>query len=35
MSDLSILSQVLGWAYFFFWGISFYGQIYENWKLKK
>eukprot|EP01017_Pseudomicrothorax_dubius_P029840 TRINITY_DN3663_c0_g1_i13.p1 TRINITY_DN3663_c0_g1~~TRINITY_DN3663_c0_g1_i13.p1 ORF type:complete len:318 (-),score=62.95 TRINITY_DN3663_c0_g1_i13:155-1024(-) len=34
MFDLSVLSNVIGWIYFFAWSSSFYGQIYENWKLK-
>lgn len=29
---LDILSSVVGWIYFFAWSISFYGQLYENWK---
>jgi cystinosin len=31
---LTILSEVIGWIYFFAWSISFYGQFYTNWKLK-
>lgn len=26
--------NVVGWIYFFAWSISFYGQIYTNFKLK-
>lgn len=35
MGGLTVLSNIIGWLYFFFWGISFYGQIYENWKCKR
>eukprot|EP00093_Oithona_nana_P000035 00035.XXX_1143_1_1 [CDS] Oithona nana genome sequencing. len=31
---LDIFSQVIGWIYFVAWSISFYPQIYENWKRK-
>jgi len=31
---LSVLSDTTGWIYFFAWSISFYGQLYTNWKLK-
>ncbi|EWS73814.1 PQ loop protein (macronuclear) [Tetrahymena thermophila SB210] len=35
-SQLSyISSQIIGWIYFTAWTISFYGQIYENYKLKR
>lgn len=27
--------DVIGWIYFFAWSISFYGQIYTNYKVKK
>ena len=29
---LHVLSQIIGWIYFFAWSISFYPQIHENWK---
>lgn len=29
-----IFSQVIGWVYFVAWSVSFYPQIYENWKRK-
>ena len=32
---LDIFSQVIGWIYFVAWSISFYPQIYENWKRKR
>lgn len=32
---LDILSQVVGWISFTAWSISFYGQCYLNWKLKR
>lgn len=31
---LRILDQVIGWIYFLAWSISFYPQIFENWKRK-
>ncbi|XP_077518189.1 uncharacterized protein LOC144128569 [Amblyomma americanum] len=31
---LETLSDVVGWIYFVAWSISFYPQIYLNWKLK-
>ena len=30
-----ILIDVIGWIYFFSWSLSFYGQIYENFKRKR
>jgi membrane protein YdbS with pleckstrin-like domain len=32
---LSVFSQVIGWIYFVAWSISFYPQIYDNWKRKR
>jgi len=32
--SLEYLSAAVGWIYFFAWSISFYGQIYVNWKKK-
>ena len=32
---LDIFSQVIGWIYFVAWSVSFYPQIYENWKRKR
>ncbi|KAM9118075.1 cystinosin [Pangshura tecta] len=29
-----ILDQVTGWIYFFAWSISFYPQVFENWRRK-
>lgn len=29
-----VLSDIIGWAYFLAWSISFYPQVYENWKRK-
>ncbi|XP_042298309.1 cystinosin [Sceloporus undulatus] len=29
-----ILDQVIGWIYFLAWSISFYPQVFENWKRK-
>ncbi|XP_062869068.1 cystinosin [Trichomycterus rosablanca] len=31
---LTIINQVIGWIYFLAWSISFYPQVYENWKRK-
>eukprot|EP00062_Callorhinchus_milii_P015603 gi/632966018/ref/XP_007899186.1/ PREDICTED: cystinosin [Callorhinchus milii] len=31
---LTIINQVIGWIYFLAWSISFYPQIFENWKRK-
>ncbi|XP_039622971.1 cystinosin isoform X3 [Polypterus senegalus] len=33
-SVLSIINQVIGWIYFVAWSVSFYPQVYENWKRK-
>ena len=30
---LKVLSAVIGWIYFFAWSISFYGQLWVNYKL--
>jgi cystinosin len=30
-----IFISVIGWIYFGAWSISFYGQIFENWRHKK
>jgi len=29
-----VISAIVGWVYFFAWSISFYPQIYTNWKRK-
>ncbi|CAD8106812.1 unnamed protein product [Paramecium sonneborni] len=31
---LDIISNIIGWAYIFCWSFSFYGQLYENFKVK-
>lgn len=31
---LGIVNQVIGWIYFLAWSISFYPQVFENWKRK-
>uniref|UniRef100_V9KDR6 Cystinosin homolog n=1 Tax=Callorhinchus milii TaxID=7868 RepID=V9KDR6_CALMI len=31
---LTIISYIIGWIYFFSWAISFYPQVYANWKRK-
>lgn len=32
---LNIVSEVIGWIYFAAWSISFYPQVYLNWKRKR
>ena len=32
---VNVISSIVGWIYFFAWSISFYPQIYENWKRKR
>ena len=32
--ELITLSIMIGWIYFFAWSLSFYPQIYQNWKRK-
>ncbi|KAI9275080.1 PQ loop repeat-domain-containing protein [Helicostylum pulchrum] len=34
MSTWSVVSDIIGWSYFFVWSISFYPQIFLNWKRK-
>eukprot|EP01132_Coremiostelium_polycephalum_P008470 gene8470-10403_t len=34
MTSLEILSQVVGWAYFACWSLSFYPQVIENYRRK-
>ncbi|XP_059384729.1 cystinosin-like [Carassius carassius] len=29
---LFIINQIIGWIYFLAWSVSFYPQVYENWK---
>jgi len=31
---VEVLSDIIGWAYFLSWSISFYPQVWENWKRK-
>ncbi|XP_053131574.1 cystinosin [Hemicordylus capensis] len=31
---VSIVNQVIGWIYFLAWSISFYPQVFENWRRK-
>ncbi|KAL1023084.1 hypothetical protein UPYG_G00036220 [Umbra pygmaea] len=31
---IDIINQVIGWIYFLAWSISFYPQVYENWRRK-
>ena len=32
---LNIISDIVGWIYFIAWSVSFYPQIYENWRRKR
>ena len=32
---LNLISSIVGWIYFLAWSVSFYPQIYENWKRKR
>ena len=32
---LNIIIIVVGWIYFVAWSISFYPQVYENWRRKR
>ncbi|KAI7900722.1 PQ loop repeat-domain-containing protein [Cokeromyces recurvatus] len=34
LTTLDILSDIIGWSYFFVWSISFYPQVFLNWKRK-
>lgn len=34
-SSLAIVSQVIGWAYFLLWSVSFYPQVLENCRRKR
>ncbi|XP_068126817.1 cystinosin [Hyperolius riggenbachi] len=31
---VQVLEQVIGWIYFFAWSVSFYPQVFENWRRK-
>lgn len=31
---VSIISQIIGWIYFVAWSVSFYPQVWQNWKRK-
>ncbi|CDQ65108.1 unnamed protein product [Oncorhynchus mykiss] len=33
-NTVDIINQVIGWIYFLAWSISFYPQVYENWRRK-
>ncbi|XP_061593414.1 cystinosin [Cololabis saira] len=33
-SALAVLSQAIGWIYFLAWSVSFYPQVWENWRRK-
>ncbi|XP_075450261.1 cystinosin isoform X1 [Ascaphus truei] len=32
--SLQVLEQIIGWIYFFAWSVSFYPQVFENWRRK-
>ena len=32
---LNIISDIVGWIYFIAWSVSFYPQIYDNWRRKR
>ncbi|OCT93972.1 hypothetical protein XELAEV_18011637mg [Xenopus laevis] len=32
--SVEILQQIIGWIYFVAWSVSFYPQVFENWKRK-
>lgn len=32
--ELAVMSAVVGWIYFVAWSVSFYPQVYENWRRK-
>ncbi|KAF1807762.1 PQ loop repeat-domain-containing protein [Mucor lusitanicus] len=34
LSKWDIISDIIGWSYFFVWSISFYPQVYLNWRRK-
>eukprot|EP01105_Mastigella_eilhardi_P027173 TRINITY_DN8235_c0_g1_i1.p1 TRINITY_DN8235_c0_g1~~TRINITY_DN8235_c0_g1_i1.p1 ORF type:complete len:333 (-),score=79.18 TRINITY_DN8235_c0_g1_i1:68-994(-) len=34
MDALEVLSVICGWVYFFAWSLSFYPQVYDNWRRK-
>ncbi|KAM3936379.1 cystinosin [Leptodactylus fuscus] len=31
---VDVLGQIIGWTYFLAWSVSFYPQVFENWKRK-
>lgn len=35
MSAIDVISNIIGWIYFTAWSLSFYGQLYENYRLKR
>lgn len=34
MAEQSEISQIIGWIYFLSWSSSFYGQVYESYRVK-
>lgn len=33
--EQNLVIQIIGWIYFAAWSLSFYGQIYENFRRKR
>ena len=33
--DINVLNDVIGWIYFAAWSVSFYPQVYENYRRKR
>ncbi|XP_056415163.1 cystinosin [Hyla sarda] len=31
---VEVIGQIIGWIYFFAWSVSFYPQVFENWRRK-
>lgn len=34
-ADWTVVADVIGWLYFAAWSVSFYPQIFDNWKRKR
>jgi len=32
---MTYFDQTIGWVYMLAWSLSFYGQVYENWRVKQ
>ena len=33
--DINVINDVIGWIYFAAWSVSFYPQVYENYRRKR